>query len=102
LEISEPANGERSERRATAISIKLFGAYHDGHMVFRYVGVKKYFLEARSCERGMGDWLHDEMSVSPSGTFVHDITWAGLGADGSSRWLIEADDVTYEWIPRKG
>ncbi len=101
LEISEPATGERNEKRATAITLKLFGAYHDGHIVFRYVGVKEYSVKSFACERGSGDWLHDEILVTVDDTLVHHITWAGGGSGRSSQWRIEAEDVSYEWIPKK-
>jgi hypothetical protein len=102
FDISEPASGERGGSRSTAITLKLLGAYHDGHIIFRYVGVKRYSLESSSCERGLGDWLRDEMSVSHGRTLLHRITWAGFGPGQESQWCIEAEDVSYEWIPQTG
>lgn len=102
LEISEPAEGERKEKRQTAITVRLLGAYHDGHIVFRYVGVRKYSVASGSCEHGLGDWLRDELSLSSEGLMVHRIVWAGFGPEEESQWSIEADGVSYEWIPKKG
>lgn len=102
LEISEPADGERKEKRRTAITVRLLGAYHDGHIVFRYLGVKKYSIIGSSCARGLGDWLRDELSLSAEGLVVHRITWAGFGPEEASQWCIEAESVNHEWIPKKG
>lgn len=102
LEISEPAEGERKEKRQTAITMRLLGAYHDGHIVFRYRGVKKHSVASASCERGLGDWLRDELSRGPEGLVVHRISWSGFGSGEESQWSIEAESVSYEWIPQKG
>src|SRR5580765_5783068 len=76
LEVSEPAKGTRNENRRTAIAIKLFGAYHDGHIVLRYRNVRKYSLDSSSCHQGLGDWLKDEFSISETGFVLHRIDWA--------------------------
>jgi hypothetical protein len=100
LAISEPAEGERKEQRQTAITVRLLGAYHDGHIVFRYHRVKKHSIVSSSCERGLGDWLQDEFSHSSAGLVVHRITWAGFGPEEQSHWSIEAG-ISYEWIPKR-
>lgn len=71
LEIREPAEGERKEKRQTAITVRLLGAYHDGHIVFRYAGVGRYSIASDSCERGLGDWSRDELLYSSEGLLVH-------------------------------
>jgi hypothetical protein len=101
LEVSEPATGKRSEARKTAITVRLLGAYQDGHIIFRYTGVTKYSLEGGSCRRGLGDWLEDTFSVDEAGQFVHRITWAGFGSSEESKWSIESEGVTYEWTPKE-
>lgn len=101
LEISEPAAGSRREQRSTAITIKLLGAYHDGHIVFRYTGVHSYSLPGSAMGRGHGDWHHDEFSVNADDRLVHDIIWA-LGPNPGCCWRIEAANVTYEWFPETG
>lgn len=102
LEISEPAEGERKEKRKTSITVRLLGAYHDGHIVFRYLGVKKHSIASGSCERGLGDWQRDELSRNSEGLVVHRVTWAGIGPQEESQWCIEAESVSCEWIPKKG
>ncbi len=60
-----------------------------------------YSFVATTTVRGIGDWLHDEFSVSDAGLLVHRITWC-RGPGARSEWLIEAEDVKYEWIPTEG
>ncbi len=99
LQITEPGLGERREQRKTAVTLKLLGPYHDGHILFHYAGVTAHQLSSESCGRGIGDWLHDEFAVSESGLLTHRITWC-LGPSQKSHWLIEAENVRYEWVPR--
>ncbi len=98
VEISEPAEGARKENRQTAITIKLLGAYHDGNIVLRYRGVTTYSLASSSCTKGLSDWLSDQFSQR-YGMIVHSITWAGHARESQSQWQIEAESVTYEWVP---
>ena len=100
LEVQELADGERKERRKTAITVRLLGAYHDGHIVFRYAGVKRYEIGS-SCAHGLGDWIRDAIVVSADGFLSHQITWC-FGPDAKSAWLIEAEEVSYEWLPKNG
>jgi len=37
--ISEPANGDRRQRRRIDIQVRLLGAYHDGHLTLRCLNV---------------------------------------------------------------
>jgi hypothetical protein len=96
----EPAAGDRSQIRTTLIVLRLLGAYHDGHIVFRYSGVQSYSVVAQSCAQGLGDWLSDEFTVSPSGTVTHRIKWSGRGPRRETLWAIECREVSYEWIPK--
>lgn len=98
--ITEPATGERSEQRSTAIRTRLLGAYHDGFIEFHYPRVFNYSFSNPASERGNGDWLYDEFRLSPNGRLIHEIEWAGFPGEQGSRWLIEADDVTFQWIPK--
>jgi hypothetical protein len=101
LEISEPAQGERHEQRRTAITIRLLGAYHDGDIIFRYSGVRSYSVVSKACGGGVGDWLSDEFEISGDGLITHRISWNGFGPRGKSKWIIEAEEISYEWIPKK-
>jgi hypothetical protein len=100
ITIAEPATGERSEQRVTAIRVRLLGAYHDGFIELFYPRVLRYSLSSPSSVRGLGDWLYDEFRVTPDGHLIHEIEWAGFPRDGDSRWIIEASDVEFQWISR--
>jgi hypothetical protein len=100
LEISEPATGERHEIRTTAATLRLLGAYHDGHVVLRYLGVQSYSLTAESSAAGLGDWLKDEFSFSADGLVVHRIHWSGRGPHREAVWVFKAREITYEWLPK--
>jgi hypothetical protein len=97
VELSEPDTGARREQRTLALRVRLLGAYHDGHVEFRYPKVFAYELAAPGGEQGHGDWLYDEFRLTEAGRLLHEIEWAHGG-----RWLIEAADVEFVWIPRAG
>jgi hypothetical protein len=100
VEVREPAKGDRSQHRRTAITLKLLGAYQDGWIILTYSGVRSHTLTLYQCDQGVGDWLRDEFSPSSAGLICHRITWCS-GAAGTSQWLIEAEDVKYEWQPKR-
>ena len=97
---SEPSTGERSEQRVTAIRVRLLGAYHDGFIELFYPRVFSYSFQSPVCARGLGDWRYDEFRLSPAGHVIHEIEWAGFPRDEGSRWIIEASDIEYQWIPK--
>ena len=97
VELREPSSGERHERRATAIKMRLLGAYHDGYIELHYPRVFSYRLDAANGEGGHGDWRYDELRVSERGTLIHEIEWRGLPGTRESRWIIEASDLKFEW-----
>lgn len=41
-----------------------------------------------------GDWLIDEMHLSPEGLVIHEIELA------FARWTIHCEDIEYLWIPK--
>jgi hypothetical protein len=43
---------------------------------------------------GHGDWLTDEIRLSDRNLVLHEIEFSR-----GSRWLIEAEDIVYEWKP---
>lgn len=98
--VTEPASGERSEQRLTAIRVRLLGAFHDGHIELNYPRVLRYSFSSPSCIQGLGDWRYDELRVSPTGHLIHEIEWAGHAHHEGSRWIIEASDVEFQWIPK--
>lgn len=86
--------------RITTIRTRLLSAYHDGFIELFYPRVFSYTLESPSCVRGLGDWRYDEFTLSPNGHVIHEIEWAGFPHDKGSRWIIEASDVEFQWIPK--
>ncbi len=95
--ISEARSDSEHPVSSISISLKLLGAYHDGHIGFHYEGVTAYSLSSDNLSRGHGDWRYDEFRVSESGTLIHEIEW--WGAEGPVTWLIEAADVRHSWHP---
>jgi hypothetical protein len=95
--IEEPASGERSERRVVALRVRLLGAYHDGHIELFYPRVYRYQLNLDFGEHGHRDWRYDEFRLTDEGHLLHEIEWSGR--DDTGRWLIEASDVEFSWIP---
>ena len=93
--LAEPASGERQEMRTVELRVRLLGAYHDGHIELRYRDVVRYECVAPAVQAGHGDWLWDEFRQADAGGVVHEIEWRNGG-----RWLIEAADVEYQWLPQ--
>lgn len=91
-------NGEMV--RGAALTVRLLGAYHDGHIELRYPKVFAYQLNADVAERGHGDWRYDELRVNAHGHLIHEIEWSGR--DQTGRWLIEASDLELRWLPKPG
>ena len=94
---SEQKSGES---RITSLRVRLLAAHHDGFIELFYPRVFNYSLTSPTCERGLGDWLYDEFRLSPTGKIIHEIEWAGFPHDEDSRWIIEASDIEYKWIPK--
>ena len=95
--IGERSIGTRHERRSSTLTIRLLGAYQDGHIEFTYPEVYDYDLSGNHIGQGHGDWRYDEFRVSESGRVIHEIEWASFRK--TNRWLIEAADVFHRWIP---
>ena len=95
IAIREPASGNRKEYRSLEIVVRLFAAYHDGHIELKYLVVQNYSLACgEHGGQGHGDWMYDEIRLSDRGYVLHEIEWSRGG-----RWLIECGDVSYTWIP---
>lgn len=95
--ICEPSAGSRNEQRACSISIKLFGAYHDGYIEFTYPTVFEYQLTANTLGRGHGDWRYDEFRINEKNQLIHEIEWVQFG--GENTWIIVASDIQHKWVP---
>jgi hypothetical protein len=98
--IGEPSSGERHEIRSTSLRIRLRNGYHNGFIEFFYPQVFRYRLDASDATAGHRDWRYDEFRLSDDGHVLHEIEW--WGPDETSRWLIEASDVRFQWFPDEG
>jgi hypothetical protein len=95
LLIAEAAEGERQQFRSLGITLRLLGAYHDGHIQLTYDTVQAYTLHKPIANvLAHSDWLVDELRLSEQGQVVHEIVFAS-----GARWLIECADIRYEWQP---
>jgi len=97
LIVSELAGHDK--KRVTTIRTRLLAAYHDGYIEFFYPNVITYFFQAPVCNTGLGDWLYDEFRLSKSGHVIHEIEWSRPNSE-DARWIIEASDVQFQWIPQ--
>lgn len=94
LIVREPATGERKQHRSLEIFIRLFAAWHDGHIELTYKNVRSYsFGKPADKLPNHRDWLNDEIRVSENGLVLHEIVWE------SGEWIIECENVFYEWKP---
>ena len=91
ISIYESATGERREVRQLHIKLRLFGAYHDGHIEIEYKDVYRYSIGS-DCP-AHGDWLYDEVRLSESGHVLHEVEIGG------QLWCIECGDIEYSWLP---
>jgi hypothetical protein len=92
---------EESRKRSLSLSMRLLGAYQDGHIELRYANVVRYALNGSNVERGHRDWLYDELRMSDRGHLIHEIEWRGDASD-IGVWVIEASDLEFHWIPKPG
>lgn len=103
FEIAETPE-RKAHLRSCSISLRLLGAYHDGHIKITYPKVFSYSFQSFMAGKvtSHGDWRYDEFRLSERGHLLHEIEWAG--APGAQRksfsWIIEADDIDFRWIPK--
>jgi hypothetical protein len=98
LDLTEASSGERSEKRALSMRVRLLGAYHDGYIELYYPRVLRYALKVVDGEHGHRDWCYDELRLSKDGNLIHEVEWRG--PTGNGVWLIEASDLEFKWTPK--
>lgn len=86
-----PVDSERN-RRSIDIFVRLVGAYHDGYIELTYKGVCRYSMNMDT-DGGHGDWMVDEIRLSNDGLVEHEIIFM------TSKWVIECEDIIYDWKP---
>jgi hypothetical protein len=94
FQLAERSNSEESSLN---LEISLENAYQDGRIVLRYPRVFRYSFAFGAESVGHSDWRYDEFRVTETGHLLHEIEW--WHRQETARWLIEADDVLYEWRP---
>jgi len=97
--LAEVGVGERSEERHLSLRVRLLGAFHDRILEFYYPVVFGYEMQKPRGYGGHFDWRYDEFRLSPNGSLIHEIEWAG-GSGYEARWLIEASDVEFREYAR--
>lgn len=97
MTLAEDSSGGRNEERIVSIRIRLLSAFHDGYIEFHYPRVVRYRLDSIDDARGHMDWRYDEFRLSDEGHLIHEIEWSG--ACESARWVIEATDLEFRWLP---
>jgi len=60
--------------------------------------VTSFKIDAFNIKAGHSDWRYDEFRLSKSGLLLHEIEWSGY--EDTSIWLIEAEDIEYEWLDK--
>lgn len=84
--------------RVLGLRLRLRGAYHDGYIELHYARVFKYALTLDNGAQGHRDWRYDEFRLSERGHLLHEIEWSGQS--GTGRWLVEASDIEFSWLPQ--
>jgi len=92
--IRELTSADERTDRSMEINVRLFAAYHDGHIELNYSNVRAYSLAFKPGTTDHGDWLYDEIRLSDERHVFHEVEWSRGGL-----WLIECGDVIYEWLP---
>jgi hypothetical protein len=100
LNLEELPNAATEVRRLR-MQVRLLGAYQDGHLLLHYQDVGPYSLSSYPTSNAKTfrhrDWRHDEFRVTAEGRVEHEIEW--WGPYQTARWLIEAGEITAEWVP---
>ena len=96
LLVHEPSSGSRQEKRDLEIDVRLFAAFHDGYVDLHYHRVRSYSLGGKRANAhvGHGDWLADEVSLSPNQHVLHEILFSS-----GARWMTEPEDIHFKWAP---
>jgi hypothetical protein len=91
ITVGATASGPKRENSG---ELKLLGAYHDRLLLLHYPRLMSFNIQASALNGGLGEWRYDEFRLSTSGNLLHEIEWAS-----GARWLIEADDIEFQWQP---
>lgn len=99
ISVVEAGAGERKEKRALGIVIRLLAAHQDRHLILKFPDVRRYSMQrtvaqsTRQQETGHGDVLDDSIQLA-SGGYVLYILRAEFGTVE-----IEAKDIQFSQQP---
>jgi len=83
-----------SRVRPINIDVTLLGPYHDRRTTLSYRDVSQYALRLDQSSLdgagGHGDWLIDEIRLSPAGGVIHEVEFSS-----GATWLIECATIQY-------
>jgi hypothetical protein len=81
-------------RPAVTIEVTLIGNNRDGRIRLTYQRVRTYSIEGFGLDDAAGNtWTEDKLDLRKTDALRHKVTFTG------GYWLIEADDVNYNWEP---
>ena len=99
ISVVETGLGERKQKRALGIVIRLLGSHQDRHLILKFPGVRRYSIERplaqmkRQEETGHGDVLDDSIKLAGDGYLVYTLR-AEFGTVE-----IEAKDIQFSQQP---
>jgi hypothetical protein len=99
IAIVESGAGERKQKRAVGIVIRLLSAQQDRHLVLKFPMVRRYLTEhpcsgaKRPDDRGHGDVLDDSIGMTDDGYVSYSLRME------SGRVEIEAKDIEFSQQP---
>jgi hypothetical protein len=83
---------QNDNERIVNITLRLLGAYHDGHSIIKYKKVKNYIIGNQKNSGNHGGLNRDEVRLSNDNLVLHEIEWWG-----QPNWLFECEDIHYNW-----
>lgn len=99
ISVVETGVGQRKEKRALGIVIRLLAAHQDRHLILKFPGVRRYSIERppaqpkRPEQSGHGDVLDDSIKLAADGYVVYTLR-AEFGTVE-----IEAKDIQFSQQP---
>jgi hypothetical protein len=78
ISVVETGVGERKQKRALGIVIRLLSAHQDRHLVLKFPGVRRYIIEhprgdANRQDQCHGDVLDDSIQLAPDGYVLYSL-----------------------------
>ena len=93
--VVESGSGERKQKRALGLVVRLMGAHQDRYLILKFPSVRRYSIErnasdpARENESGHGDVLDDSIKLASAGYVLYSMRLE------FGRIEIEANDIQF-------